>query len=306
MPPGWQANNATDSKLVVNIPGPLRSFGRMAAISSDIQPEDVLPALARNVVTNGYQASHSNEALEQTEYLKLVHRYLSQARELEKLAGAGKVIKIDTCESPQAGDLLRILGYRMRGGCGSEVVLETVNATRAFLTTDSGFPLPELEQALRTNRPFTYDYHPTRVPVLYGADYWLLGKREGRRIHRRFPGRARHVPPLSGTLQARPRDRRGAAQSDSDAAPASLRARAGFLRRACSRSAAARPWCRAVRAPSPPGPNWPASLPIKGAAFFERLIARDDGWMASYTMPSRASTARPGLPDRAGPDEALL
>jgi len=37
-------------------------------------------------------------------------------------------------------DLLRILGYRMRGGCGSEVVLETVNAPRAFLTTDSGFP----------------------------------------------------------------------------------------------------------------------------------------------------------------------
>ena len=74
----------------MTIPGPLRSFGRMAAISSDIQPEDVLPALARNVVTNGYQASHSNEALEQTEYLKLVHRYLSQARELEKLAGDGQ------------------------------------------------------------------------------------------------------------------------------------------------------------------------------------------------------------------------
>ena len=53
--------------------------------------------------------------------------------------------------------LLRILGFRMRGGCGSEVVLETVNATRAFLTTDSGFPLPALEQALRTNRPFIYE-----------------------------------------------------------------------------------------------------------------------------------------------------
>ncbi len=58
----------------------------------------------------------------------------------------------------------------MRGGCGSEVVLETVNATRAFLTTDSGFPLNDLEQALRTNRPFTYDFHPTTVPVLFGPD----------------------------------------------------------------------------------------------------------------------------------------
>ena len=63
--------------------------------------------LARNVVTNGFQASHSNDALEQTEYLKLVHRYLTQARELEKLAGASKIIKVDTCESPEAGELLR-------------------------------------------------------------------------------------------------------------------------------------------------------------------------------------------------------
>src|SRR5690242_11273855 len=135
--PGWKAvESGNEVKHTVNIPGPLRSFGRMAAISNDINPDDVLPALARNVVTNGYQASHSNESLEQTEYLKLVHRYLSQARELEKLAGADKVIRIETCDSANAGELLRIIGYRMRGGCGSEVVLETVNATRAFLTTD--------------------------------------------------------------------------------------------------------------------------------------------------------------------------
>src|SRR4029453_6540999 len=103
------------------IPGPLRSFGRMAAISSDLGPDDVLGALARNVVTNGYQASHSNDALEQTEYLKLVHRYLGQAREIEKLAGAEKILKVENCESATAGELLKILGYRMRGGCGSEV-----------------------------------------------------------------------------------------------------------------------------------------------------------------------------------------
>src|SRR5205823_13051936 len=84
------------------IPGPFRSFARMAAISSDAAAEDILPALARNVVTNGYQASHSNDALEQTEYLKLVHRYLSQARELEKLAGEQKIIKVETCDSPAA------------------------------------------------------------------------------------------------------------------------------------------------------------------------------------------------------------
>src|ERR1035437_6864929 len=148
-----EANSPADQGTA-NIPGPLRSFARMAALSPDADLADVLPALARNVVTNGYQASHNNESLEQTEYLKLVHRYLSQARELEKLSGETRTIKIDTCESPTAGELLRILGFRMRGGCGSEVVLETVNAPRAFLTTDSGFPLNDLEQALRTNHPF--------------------------------------------------------------------------------------------------------------------------------------------------------
>ena len=145
----------------------------MAAVSQESRGEDLLPALARNVVTNGFQASHNNESLEQTEYLKLVHRYLGQARELEKLAGESKVVTIENCESPKAGELLRILGFRMRGGCGSEVVLETVNEPRAFVTTDSGFPVNLLEEALRTNRPFTYDFHPTSVPVMFGPEYWI-------------------------------------------------------------------------------------------------------------------------------------
>src|SRR5206468_1477937 len=123
-------------------------------------------------------ASHSNDALEQTEYLKLVHRYLSQARELDKLAGEQKVITIENCESANVAELLRTLGFRMRGGCGSEVVLETVNAARAFLTKDSGFPLHELEQDLRTNRPFTYQFQPTEVPIIFGADYWATGNKE--------------------------------------------------------------------------------------------------------------------------------
>jgi hypothetical protein len=138
---------AAESWPTTSIPGPMRSFARMAAIAPDALPEEILPALARNVVTNGYEASHSNEALEQTEYLKLVIRYLSQARELDKLAGADHVIKIESCDSSQTAELLRVLGYRMRGGCGSEVVLETLNATRAFLTIDSGFPLPPRSKA---------------------------------------------------------------------------------------------------------------------------------------------------------------
>ncbi len=166
-------------KGMIQVPGPLRSFARMAALSPDLAADDLLPALARNVVTNGYQATNSSEGLDQTEYLKLVIRYISQARELEKLTGADKQIKIETCESPQTADLLKVLGYRMRGGCGSDVVLETVNATRAFLTIDSGFPLADLEQSLRNNRPFVYDYRPTQVPVLYGPEYWLSAREKG-------------------------------------------------------------------------------------------------------------------------------
>ena len=281
VPPGWQANSAAESKQFVTIPGPLRSFSRMAAISNDIQPEDVLPALARNVVTNGYQASHSNEALEQTEYLKLVHRYISQARELEKLGGTDKVIKIDNCDSAQAGELLRILGYRMRGGCGSEVVLETVNATRAFLTTDSGFPLPDLEQALRTNRPFQYDFHPTSVPVLYGADYWLLAKEKDTDFIDAFlaePAMCRLYLGLSKLDRETAEELRKAVQMPR------LRAFAHVLD-----FFGAMFEIRGGKAVVPGGARTAAAWgelagvsPDQGAAFFEKLIARDDGWMASY------------------------
>jgi hypothetical protein len=164
---------ASEAWPTAPIPGPMRSFARMAAIAPDSNPRDILPALAHNVITNGYEASHGNEALEQTEYLKLVHRYLSQAHELEKLANEKRIIEVKSCDAPNVADLLRVLGFRMRGGCGSEVVLETVNAARAFLTTDSGFPVNQLEDALRTNRPFTYDYHPSQVPVMFGAEYWM-------------------------------------------------------------------------------------------------------------------------------------
>src|SRR5438105_321702 len=83
--------------------------------AQDFSSQDVLAALARNVVTNGYQALSSSEGLDQTEYLKLVIRYLSQARELDKLAGKDKVIRLEACESANTADLLKVLGYRMRG-----------------------------------------------------------------------------------------------------------------------------------------------------------------------------------------------
>ena len=266
----------------IEIPGPLRSFGRMAAISGDAQADDLLPALARNVVTNGFQAAHSNEALEQTEYLKLVHRYLSQVREIENLAGAEKVLKIETCDSPTAGELLRILGFRMRGGCGSEVVLETVNATRAFLTTDSGFPLPALEQALRTNRPFTYDYHPAKVPVLFGADYWLSPKEKETssflEVLLSDPSLCRLYLGISKLDRETAEEFRKAIPMPRLKAYAHVLDFFGGMFEVRDGKAVVPGAPRTVAAWS----ELVGAAPDRGAAFFEKLLAKDDGWMASY------------------------
>jgi hypothetical protein len=266
---------------MVSIPGPMRSFARMAAVSADIDPNEFLSSLARNVVTNGYQATHSNDALEQTEYLKLVHRYLSQARELEKLAGADHFIQIATCDSADTGELLRVLGFRMRGGCGSEVVLETVNATRAFLSTDSGFPLAELEQDLRINRPFRYDFSPTQVPVLYTADYWAPEKDRGDlafidqflsdpSLCRFYLGMAKLDPVTAAALRKEiPAARLRAYSHVLDFFGGMFEIRDGkAVVPGGQRSAAA--WAELTGA-----------KPEQGAVFFDKLMAKDDGWLAS-------------------------
>ncbi|MGE5568533.1 MAG: tetratricopeptide repeat protein [Rhodospirillales bacterium] len=265
----------------IKIPGPLHSFARMAAVSADVSAADLMPALARNVITNGYQAASGSESLEPTEYMKLINRYLSQARELEKLAGEQETIRIDACESPQTGELLRILGYRMRGGCGSDVVLETVNATRAFLTIDSGFPLAQLEQALRTNRPFTYEYSPTETEVLYGPDYWLSPReRESGEfidvflsdpnLCRFYLGMVKLDPETAAELKKVPVQRLRAFAHVLDFYGGMFQIRGGkAVVPGGARSAAA--WA-----------DLAGKSPDEGAAFFERLISRDDGWMASY------------------------
>ncbi|HEV8415448.1 MAG TPA: hypothetical protein VGQ49_17805 [Bryobacteraceae bacterium] len=272
----------------IEIPGPLRSFARMAALSPDVSPADLLPALARNIITTGYRATTANEALEQTEYLKLVIRYLSQARELEKLAGTGKTLRIDMCESPATADLLRVIGYRMRGGCGSDLVLETVNASRAFLTTDSGFPLADLEQALRTNRPFTLDYQPTRVPILYSSDYWQppVSAKDKTQSQAEFIDYILGDPSVCRLYVALSKLDTETAEQLRQAFPlARLKIYAhvldffGGMFQIRDGKAVVPGGARSEKA-------W-ADLnggvsPDKGTAFIERLITRDDGWLASY------------------------
>lgn len=148
------------------IPGPLRSFLRMAGISQQVPPEDVLPNLARNTNMLGYVGET------QTEFLRLLNRYIKQARELQILAGKDQTIRVADCAD--ATELLKVLGYRLRGGCGQkDRVLETAYPTRAFLTIDSGFPLADLEESLQKNIPFSYPYAASWVPVLFQETDWV-------------------------------------------------------------------------------------------------------------------------------------
>jgi hypothetical protein len=263
---------------VVLIPGPLSSFARMAALAPDLAPEELLSALARNVVTNGFEAS-GNELLQPTEYLRLLTRYIGQARELQALTNKDRKIVIPNCDSSQTGDLLKILGYRMRGTCGADIVLETVNATRAFLTVDSAFPLTQLEQDLRANHPFELAYAPTPVPVLYDSQYWLSASgRNGSDFLDAF---------LSDPLLCRlylglsHLDRATAEALRKQAPAARLRVFANVLDFYGGMFQ-----IRNGAAVTPGSPKVWASLtgasPSNPGAFFEKLISTDDGWLASY------------------------
>lgn len=150
----------------VEIPGPLDAFLRMAGISQEITPPEVLPLLARNAFLYG----HIGER--RTEYLILVDRYVQEARELRSLAGGDGIIRVAGCDD--AGPLIRILGYKFENGCSSkDATLITADSERAFLTLDSGFPLTRLEQSLQQGIPFAFAFPATRVPVYFHDSDWL-------------------------------------------------------------------------------------------------------------------------------------
>jgi hypothetical protein len=160
--PGSTSNS--DQSIV--IPGPLRSFLRMAGISQEVAPEQVLPMLARNVSLYGYSGGS------QKEYLVLLNRYVHLAREIQGLADPQGIVRISGCKD--ANELLSTLGYRLEKTCGRrDTALMTANAERAFLTIDSGFPLSALEQALQNNAPFEYSFTGTKVPVFLSDAEWV-------------------------------------------------------------------------------------------------------------------------------------
>ena len=149
------------------IPGPQRSFLRMAGISQKVAPEEVLPLLSRNVFILGYESRP-------TEFLILLRRYVVQARELAALAARNNmVIRVSNCDD--AKPLLTILGYRPRPDCGTPgTSLQTEDPERAFLAIDSGFPIPELENALQNGTVFEYPFSSLPVPVLFADGVWTM------------------------------------------------------------------------------------------------------------------------------------
>ena len=194
----------------------------------------------------------------------------------------------------------------MRGACGSDVILETVNATRAFLTIDSAFPIADLEQALRTNRPFTYDYKPTKVPILYGEEYWLAGSDKKRKepfinaflgdpsMCRLYLGLSKLDPDTAEVL------RKGAEVNRLKAFAHVLDFFGAFFEVRNGKAVvpggdrSAEMWGKMVGVP-----------PSQGGEFILRLIAKDDGWLASYldcllrtTGPARDYLTEPARLER--------
>ena len=278
-----QASAARSPEVeTIAIPGPLRSFLRMAGISQKASSDEVLPLLAHNVFLQGYEGWQS--AARPTEFLILLARYVHQARELTALAGPEGVIRISNCD--EAKPLLHIIGYRLGQPCGhADTSLVTADAERAFITVDSGFPLPELESTLQGGKPFGYPFPASRVPVLFTSSEWIAASKEETRDSQDLLDALLRDPVLARTYWALARieaqTRNAMQQSVGLKKLVPYAAALDFYgTHICIRSG---------RVTVPGGPNAePAWKDLVGASpdspdqFIPRLLARDRGWLAAY------------------------
>lgn len=159
----------TQPQSYIVIPGSLHSFVRMAGISAEATPEEVLPVFGHFVETYGYSGS-KGKSPERTEALILFQRYFAQAEALAKIAGTAGRIHFDNCE--EAKPLLKALGYRLQGGCKGNRDIAVEDPAKAFITVDSGFPLADVEEDLLENKPFTTRYGSTRLPLIFSVRDW--------------------------------------------------------------------------------------------------------------------------------------
>jgi hypothetical protein len=266
------------SANLVLIPGPLRSLMRMAGISQEAAPEDVLPLLARNIYSLGYL--HNKP----TEYLILLDRYVQQARKLQALAGASGVLSVANCD--EAGPLLQVLGYRLRQGCGHKgASLVVDDPERAFLASDSGFPLTDLEEALENNTRFTYAFHATQVPVISEESDWTNLSTQKKRVPPSVIDALLHDPGAAHLYRA-------LGQMDPETAMIlhqtlglkRLLPYAGVLdfygSQICIRQG--RVLVPGGKAAEAGWKDLTGSSPESAPEFVERLVAKDNGWLAAY------------------------
>ncbi|HEX6504333.1 MAG TPA: hypothetical protein VF011_13905 [Terriglobales bacterium] len=276
-PQGAPASGST-----VNIPGPLRSFMRMAAISQKASPDEVLPLLARNVFIEGYEGYQSGRR--PTEFLVLLRRYVQQGRELSSLTDRHGILRVTDCQ--QAKPLLKVLGYRIKPDCGKDsTYLETSEPERAFLTTDSGFPLPDLEEALRGKKSFEYDYTGAQVPIFFTEKEWLSANTADKSntrdvldvilsdpdVARLYWALSRLDPEATAVLRKSVGARKLAPLAASlDFYGTQFRVVSGRV--VVPGGAGAEPAWKSLVGASPSDP----------ADFLQRLLTRDKGWMAAY------------------------
>ena len=243
-----------------------------------------MPLLARNIYLVGYQGTGLGSR--PTEFLILLRRYVQQARELSDLAGKDGVIRVTNCADAQP--LLDILGYRTTGNCGQTTTfVETADPRRAFLTIDSGFPLPDLETTLQGGKPFVYPYPNSKVPISLSEREWGEASGEG--------GRDKDSRPLIDSLlhdAALARLYYGWAHVDPET-QAALRHSPG-LKKMVSLAAPLDFYGSYIRVRSgsvivPGGPSaeqtWKdmvGASPRSTGEFVPRLLAKDDGWLAAY------------------------
>ena len=270
------------SAASVTIPGPLRSFLRMAGISQKISAEEVLPLLARNVAVEGYQGRKDSRS-RPTEFLILLKRYDAQARELVTLAGPEGLIRVANCE--QASPLLSVLGYRLKRGCGNDASLETAEPEKAFLTIDSGFPLAELEATLQGGKPFVYPFAASQVPVLFSPADWAQANPQDKHAGTDVLNALLDDPLLARLYWAM-------ARMDSETGEA-FRQFAGIPRLLpfapvldfYGSHISIRSGRVVVPGGAPAESAWKSLAgadPASAKDFVARLLAKDDGWLAAY------------------------
>jgi hypothetical protein len=262
--------------VTVIIPGPLRSFLRMAGISQKISPEEVMPLLARNIFMTGYSKAQP------TEFLILLRRYVHQARELAALAGPDGLVRVSSCDD--AKQLLDILGYRMPPDCGKDnAFLQAADPRRAFLTIDSGFPLVELERTLQGGKPFVYSFPNSQVPIiLTERDWTAVGNDDGSRglldallrdpaLARLYYAWAHMDPETQAALHQSPGLKKLVPVADAlDFYGSYIRIRSGNVMVPGGPGAEAR-WKDLVGA-----------SPQSYGEFVFRLLTKDNGWLAAY------------------------